>query len=296
MTIPFERTMLFLTYIKGPNVTNWVNNQVRKIGGHLNREGSKNDEYIWATMINDFANAFQDIMSKERADQELTQLKMERGEIDQYTARFEQLARLAKYDLRDKLLWKQYFRGLPTGLQQAIVDKENVDFLTTFEDWKDAAIRHQRKFLQFKAYFGAPPKNNRFDRPKPTQQQWQRAFAKDPNAMDLSPGRTRARAALTDDEMAQLRKEGKCFRCKRQGHIGRFCPDKQNAQIRATQTTPDATNTSTASSGTTVSAPVAPEPEIKKITAQRLVELVRDLEDDDKDYVIQEAFMKGDFA
>jgi hypothetical protein len=38
--------------------------------------------------------------------------------------------------------------------------------------------------------------------------------------MDLTPGHTRARAALTDDELARLCQEGKCFKCKRQGHIG----------------------------------------------------------------------------
>ena len=39
-------------------------------------------------MINDFAQTFQDIMSKERADAELNTLKMEKGELDEYTSRF----------------------------------------------------------------------------------------------------------------------------------------------------------------------------------------------------------------
>jgi hypothetical protein len=90
MTIPFEHTMLFLTYIKGINVTNWINNHVKKISDHLRQGGDKNDKYLWVTMINDFASTFQDIMSKECADHKLTNLKMEQGEINQYNARFEQ--------------------------------------------------------------------------------------------------------------------------------------------------------------------------------------------------------------
>jgi hypothetical protein len=88
--------------------------------------------------------------------------------------------------------------------------------LISVADYEDAAIRYHRKFLQVQAFFDKSGKSK-----KPTCQQWQQRFAKDPNAMDLTPGRTRARAALTDDEMNKLCQEGKCFKCKRQGHIGR---------------------------------------------------------------------------
>ena len=43
--------------------------------------------------------------------------------------------------------------------------------------------------------------------------------------MDLTPGCTRARAALTDDERATLRQEGKCFKCRKKGHMSQDCPD-----------------------------------------------------------------------
>jgi hypothetical protein len=42
--------------------------------------------------------------------------------------------------------------------------------------------------------------------------------------MDLTPGCTCARAALTDDKLAKLCQEGKCFKCKHQGHIGHNVP------------------------------------------------------------------------
>jgi hypothetical protein len=120
--------------------------------------------------------------------------------------------------------------------------------------------------------------------------------------MDLTPGRTHARAALTDDELARLCQEGKCFKCKRQGHIGRNCPN-QNSQVRATNTSTassgapqtysiPATNTSTASSGAS-----APSTSIRKaITAKELVDLIRDMNQGEKDKVIQDIFMQEDFA
>jgi hypothetical protein len=164
--------------------------------------------------------------------------------------------------------------------------------LISVADYEDAAIRYYRKFLQVQAFFDKSRKSK-----KPTRQQWQQRFAKDPNAMDLTPGCTRVRAALTDDEMNKLRQEGKCFKCKRQGHIGRNCPN-QNSQIRATnsggpQTHPiPATNTSTASSGISI-----PLTSIRKaIMVQELVDLVRDMDQGEKDKVIQDIFMQEDFT
>jgi hypothetical protein len=167
--------------------------------------------------------------------------------------------------------------------------------LISVADYEDAAIRYHCKFLQIQAFFNKSRKGR-----KPTKQQWQQQFAKDPNAMDLTPGRTRVRAALTDNEMNKLHQEGKCFKCKCQGHIEHNCPN-QNSQIRATNTNnassgtsqtpgPSATNTSTASSG-------ASAPTIRKaITAQELVDLVRDMNQGEKDKVIQDIFMQEDFA
>jgi hypothetical protein len=169
--------------------------------------------------------------------------------------------------------------------------------LISVADYEDTAIRYHCKFLQIQAFFDKSGKNR-----KPTCQQWQQRFAKDPNAMDLTPGRTCARAALTDDELSRLRQEGKCFKCKCQGHIGRNCPN-QNSQVHATNTSnassgtpqisiPLATNTSNASSGTP-----APLTSIRKaITAQELVNLVQDMDQGEKDKVIQDIFMQEDFA
>jgi hypothetical protein len=201
---------------------------------------------------------------------------------------------------------KKYFEGLPEGLRRAIVKDENINLLTTVADYEDAAIRYHRKFLQYQTFFERPSKNPK----KLTQQQWQQRFAKDNNAMDTTPGCIHARAALSENEMVQLHREGKCFKCKRQGHIGHNCPN-QNAQIRATDTNTafqDATNTSTASNGASnikdatntsssgASNTIIPSHSIKKINAQELVELVQEMDQGEKDKVIQDIFMNKDFA
>src|SRR6202012_6152647 len=110
-------------------------------------------------------------------------------------------------------------------------------------------------------------------------------FARNPNAMDLTPGRICARAALTDDERATLRQEGKCFKCRPKGHMSRAYPDRPS-QVRSSQTKEE---------NPAGEVPEAKDPEIKRITAQELVNLVRDMDQGEKDKVIQEVFMKEDF-
>ena len=78
--------------------------------------------------------------------------------------------------------------------------------------------------------------------------------------MDLTPGRTRARAALTEEEQATLQKEGRCFNCKKQGHIGRNCPLKAGgSKARSGETTEDADQTQSS---------------IKRLMADELINIV----------------------
>ena len=94
--------------------------------------------------------------------------------------------------------------------------------------------------------------------------------------MDLTPGRTRARAALTDDERATLQQEGKCFKCRKKGHMSRDCLDR----------------TSQARKGVTKEETEEEDAQIKTVTAEELVNLVRNMTQEEKDKVIQDVFMK----
>ena len=98
--------------------------------------------------------------------------------------------------------------------------------------------------------------------------------------MDLTPGCTCAQAALTNDERTTLRQEGRCFKCRKKGHMSQDCPD------RASQ----------ARSGTTKEEPKEEAKEedaqIKQVTAKELVHLVQNMSQEEKDKVIQDVFMK----
>ena len=84
--------------------------------------------------------------------------------------------------------------------------------------------------------------------------------------MDLTPGHTHARAALTDDERATLRQEGKCFKCCKKGHMSRDCPDR-TSQARGGVTKEETTETSKEETQ-------EEDVQIKAVTAEQLVHLV----------------------
>ena len=101
MSQAFSRAMLFLTYIKGPNVQEWVGSQVGWLGKRLMAGGRKTDEHLYDSVLDLFNTAFTDTMSLQKAKAEFQTVKMEGGDLDTYIARFERLARIAGYNLQD---------------------------------------------------------------------------------------------------------------------------------------------------------------------------------------------------
>jgi hypothetical protein len=86
---------------------------------------------------------------------------------------------------------------------------------------------------------------------------------------------------LTDEERKKLAQEGRCFRCRRQGHMSRECPQNQNnKRIRTTDTsTPPPTASTTPP---TTSPPTAP----KKNKAQQIAAIIASMTEEERgDYL-----------
>ncbi|KAJ6093499.1 hypothetical protein N7486_008788 [Penicillium sp. IBT 16267x] len=163
---------------------------------------------------------FRDPQRRRVAQREFTTLMMKPGE--DFNSFYAEFARLAMESHREKSLLKEdVYDKVPYKLQTAIM-KEAFDdsvALNAFVDvCRTVAIGISR--LQ-----PLPPKKDR----------------KPPTDMGLKAPSTPVQRNTTNwsnttkEERATLMKEGKCFLCKRAGHLSRDCPSKTKAVTQSIQ-------------------------------------------------------------
>ena len=294
MTQAFSRAMLFLTYIKGPNVQEWVGSQVGWLGRRLMTGGRKTDEHLYDSVLDSFNMAFTDTMSLQKAKAEFQTIKMEGGDLDTYIARFERLARIAGYNLQDQLVLDKFGSGLTSGLYIAIVNGPNEP--RNWTEWTRAGQKYQQKYLLIRASLGIRnPKESKIHKKLQTLEQWKMAWKKptnrDPDAMDTTPGRARVRK-IDADERTELMKAGKCFTCKKHGHLSRDCPQRPpqrpHTNARASTSKIEDVNSDDEE-------PAKARSGKKKPSTSEIMEILREADDNAKDSIIQEFFMKEDF-
>ena len=77
MRQPFTRAMLFLSFIKGPNVHEWNMLQVNWLMARARSGARPTEEYLYDTIKAAFRSAFTDTMSVQRAKAEFQNITME---------------------------------------------------------------------------------------------------------------------------------------------------------------------------------------------------------------------------
>jgi hypothetical protein len=178
------------------------------------------------------------------------------------------------------------------GLYAAIIN--GPDKPVTWTDWVHAAQKYQQKYLLVQANLGdRRTKDPIRGQKNQTKEQWQQALRpkpKDPNAMEID--RIRARQ-ITTDERTELLKAGKCFTCRKQGHLSRNCPQRlprpcinahaSTSQVKVEDNKEEDMPKIKARTGKT------------RYSADEIIEIMRNAEDNDKDKVIQKVFMTSDF-
>jgi Retrotransposon gag protein/Zinc knuckle len=213
---------------------------------------------VWEQFLHKFAEQYQDTQREGRACTKLGQLRMKNGEIDEYIAQFEELARQANYTVGRSEVTQYFLEGLTP---KALVDVMKPPMATTYEEIKQRAIESARSQQLIDSILGQRGKPNHantfksqtqepcypfFWRERQNQGNPQRPQFNSLNAprymndsaVPMDIGRTkyrsrgggpmRGRQAATDNPP---RIRGPCFNCEEEGHFAWNCPRKGQNRV-----------------------------------------------------------------
>ena len=114
MANPYLQTVLALQYIKGPNVRDWANDQLRHLDAQIQPPNPvpTTDNALWDDFVNAFTITYTDTTAQQTAYHQLQGLKMRGHDLDTYVARFTHLCTKVQVDKDTMAIHSQFARGL----------------------------------------------------------------------------------------------------------------------------------------------------------------------------------------
>ena len=94
MINPYQRSMLFFTFIQGDLVNEWIVAMARWIGDQVRHNGVlSTNKWLWNEIVTAFRRRFANTLEREQARTILKRgIKMQGGDVDAYVTLFEKLA------------------------------------------------------------------------------------------------------------------------------------------------------------------------------------------------------------
>jgi len=240
MTIPFERIALCLSFIRGPDVDNWVAEKINQLrlavrgdpARNINPTYNETDEALWNAFGADFRQSFQDTAEEENAYAALKDLRMKEDQIDGYIAHFEVLLVKAGWQRTERGSADLFFNGLTKRVQSKILSLYTL-LPTTLDEWQAAArsIVQRQRLMDVKLGPWKPREQKQSQR-SGRNPKGQFKKTRDPNAMDVDTADINL--ASTDEKGERKKKAVECYYCHNLGHVKADCRKFKAAQGKET--------------------------------------------------------------
>ena len=300
---PFHRTALAISFITGPNVDDWAENQLDQLEEKMSptnpNQYADTDERLWTEFETAFQAAYQDTTRAQDAYTTLMQLEMKGMDIDTYIATFDRLVACAGWSASDKGIMEKFRNGLARWLALDIMHKY-MDIPATLDEWKNAAKKEILRRAQIKAEM--PSKNNPtpylgkpFQKFGQTRNNVATGFSQ-PRYVPMDVDVARLGGPLTPEERKQLMDENRCFYCRDKGHRANRCWKKpaKPQQNNPSSYPPRETNPFHARIATTEQAPIPLPTTNQQETSAReqIATCLKTLSKDDYDKLLNEMMTK----
>ena len=303
MKVPYDRVLTALTYIQGPLINDWVDQQEKKLESRVDTSKTnwvlETNEILWTEFEAAFLAAWTDISKKQNAYNQLMRLTMNGWDVDTYIATFDCLTLAAGWDQSSEGTIAKFREGLSKGVHSKALDRDHIP--RTINKWKAAAWTEVARAKE--KYNTGLTGNQHRNPPKPgtysnvptssCAQQGSNNNGVVPMEVDNATGQTNFKK-LTPEERIQLVKEGCCFRCRLQGHMARNCPKNtnRNTNSNARETT---TETKDSDPPPTTSTSTNNTPSTKLTRAQQIRALEEAMEDEERATYLDARDMGSDF-
>ena len=299
MKIPYDRILTALTYMRGPLINDWVDQQGKKLDRRIDTSTTnwvrEDNEILWTECKTAFLAAWTDTSKKQNAYDQLMRLTMNRWDIDTYIATFDHLTLVAGWDSNSEGTIAKFCEGLSKGVHSKALDQDRIP--RTINEWKAAARTEVARAKE--KYNAGLTRNQRRNTPKSGMYQNTQTTPRTSNSgvvlmeVDNATRQTNFKK-LTLEERAQLTKEGRCFRCRLQGHMARDCPKNanRNSNTNARETTTENKNDSKPSTNNNTNITTPPT---KLTRAQQIHALEEAMEDEERATYLDARDMGLDF-
>ena len=249
MINPATRTTTALSYIEGPLVEAWKEEQLTLLELNIANNIAEANEVHWTTFETNFKNAFTNTNKKNDAYRELQVLK-HKDDLDTFIAKFKQLTTAAELDIDSHRVIEIFKQGLKNALIQNVLTAPDYDPNATYTfaemekrvrdshlQWINSlSYKKSDQKQRFYANLGIKPRNggNPFNRGRRTTSQGGDAMDVDTvETTEIDTNTMGFYNKLSEEDKKKLQANNACFYCQKPGHRANDCRKKKYDRAQA---------------------------------------------------------------